>query len=380
MPNRAFHCLDGTPLRRPETALGGGARVVWNDGLLDAYLGWARQTGFRDYAVRIAGRLHVVAVERESVRAVLNDQADFQRNIAPTKHLFGAGMLRLTGEAWRVRRVMTTPPFRREGLGSAQPIVVDEVDRLLDRWRARGGEPFRPSRDLSRCMASILGRYLFGFELGAQDRPALHESLIALSVDSVLRHLLPRPAAILLNRWAVHRARRVLDALCGEILDRGGKTVFLEALRAAMAAGQLDRRTAIDEIRTFLIAGHETSATALSWMIAVLAERPEIQEDLRQESCGVDLRGGAPTDLLVRTTAVIRESLRLYPAVPISVLGRGRAKAGGAATAPSGAGSGPVDPRQRARVTMSSVIIPCSPCWSRWQCSIQRPAAEPSPP
>ncbi|MCO4769159.1 MAG: cytochrome P450 [Deltaproteobacteria bacterium] len=297
----------------------GNLRTIFSLGLLDAYQGWEQDRPGEDFLVWAGPAPHVVVVAPDSVQRVLNDSEHFARDIRPTKTMFGDGLLRQQGGAWVRRRAAASPPFKRGSLGSALPIVVEEVERLLQGWRARGTEPFRPTRDVAGCMLQILCRYLFGYRFDPEryGGRAFHSALVVLSSDSVLRHLLPRHAVAVARRRAIRRAHATLNELCADILESGGDAPFLTRLREDLTGGERTRQDVLDELRTFLIAGHETSATALNWALALLAQAPDEQEVLGREAR--EHTGFGHTEGLTAADRVFSETMRLYPPVPISV-------------------------------------------------------------
>lgn len=289
------------------------------NGLLDCYLRWAKE--YRDDYIIYAGPARrVVVVRPESAREVLFNQEKFERNTHPTKNLFGEGLLRLNGATWRDRRHLFAPPFRAESLDMLVPIVQDEANRLITLWRSRSGT-FKPQRDLSFSMLRILGRLMFGFDFDEREHGgrSLHRSLIALSTDTVLRHLLPRPLVWAMNWREVRFARRFLNDLSTRILEKGWSTPFMDALRGAVVEGQINRATAIDEIRSFLVAGHETSATAIAWTIATIPEHPAVLTTLAQDlEASRNAQSLSDVEKLETTVRVVKEVMRLFPPVPIS--------------------------------------------------------------
>jgi cytochrome P450 len=288
------------------------------EGPLQAYLRWAIAQR-RDFVIWAGARPHVVVIEPESVREMLLGD-HIIRNIEPIEAIFGEGLLRLEGESWKQRRSLYAAAFRGEPLAELVGIVQSEVERLIGSWHDRAGQAFRPSRDLSACLLRILGRFLFGFDFDEQRHGGkpLHTALVTLASDSVMRHFTPLLARR--NRAAVAAARRWLDDLCEEILRVGRDTPFLSALRGALARGEVDRATVIDELRTFLIAGHETSATAVAWVIALLAEHGELAEPLRREAqLAPGITTVAQVGELEITARWVKETLRLYPTVPLAV-------------------------------------------------------------
>lgn len=132
-----------------------------------------------------------------------------------------------------------------------------------------------------------------------------------------LRHI-PVPAMI-----RVKRAVRELDEIVDRIIrqrraggeDTGDLLSMLMAARDEDGSGMTDRQLR-DEILTFLLAGHETTAVSLSWTWYLLSQHPEVEQKLREELTQV-LGGRAPRleDLprLPYTDKVVKESMRLYP-------------------------------------------------------------------
>ncbi|HRI72364.1 MAG TPA: cytochrome P450, partial [Polyangium sp.] len=289
------------------------------DGLLGCYLRCAKE--YRDDYVFYAGpERRVVVVRPYSARGGLFKREAFERNTHPAKNLFGEGLLRLNGSTWRDRRHLFAPPFRAESLDMLVPVVQDEANRLITLWRSRSGT-FKPQRDLSFSMLRILGRLIFGFDFDEQEHGgrSLHRSLITLSMDAVLRHLLPRPLVWAMNWRELRFARRFMDGLCTQILEKGRSTPFMDALRGAVVEGQIDRATAIDEIRTFLVAGHETSATAIAWTLATLPEHPNVMTTLAQDlEASRNAQSLSDVERLETTARVVKEVMRLFPPVPIS--------------------------------------------------------------
>lgn len=315
----------------------GHLRPILRHGLLPALLEWARDVG-DDFVYWTGPVAHVVPVRPSSVMEVLGPSPGFVRNPGPTSALFGEGLLRLDGKAWRTRRAVFAPAFTHEAVQDVLPVLQEELDRLIADWSKRK-VPFRPARELSFCMLRTLGRFLFGFSFDPErhgGRP-LHRSLVTLSTDSVTRHLLGRPVAWLLAGRRVERARRWLDALTAEILDEGGDTPFMDGLRSAVGSGALTRQVAQDEIRTFLVAGHETTATALCWSLALVARHLEPAEALVAEHAAATrcLRH-ADVRALQASNRWVMEAMRLFPPVPISISTATRAHRLGRLDLPAG--------------------------------------------
>ncbi len=293
---------------------------VLRGGLLNSYLHWARAEG-DDFVVWLGPKPHVVALRPASVHRVLTDESHFLRNVHPTRQLFQNGILRLEGEVWRERRALFRPAFSRDSISDVVGIVQEEVDHLIRDWSA-AGEAVRPARDLSLVMLRVLGRFIFGFDFerhGFAGKP-MHRALIALTSNSVVTYLAGRAVAFAATGREVRQAQRWFDDVCSQIFEHAKDTPFMDALRGAVADGRMTRRTAIHEIRGMLAAGHETSATAIAWCVAMLAVHPEQSEAVANEgAAAAQATTLADVRDLRATLRWCRETMRLYPPVPMSI-------------------------------------------------------------
>jgi cytochrome P450 len=133
----------------------------------------------------------------------------------------------------------------------------------------------------------------------------------------ILRHV-PVPALLRVKR-AVRELDEIVNRIIGERRasgqDTGDLLSMLMAARDEDGSGMTDRQLR-DEVLTFLLAGHETTAVSLSWTWYLISQRPEVEKRLREELCQV-LGGRTPQleDLprLPYTDKVVKESMRLYP-------------------------------------------------------------------
>lgn len=264
-------------------------------------------------------------------RVVFGSRNDFQRDCTATERIFGGGTLTLAGEPWAERRRIVSPPMRHADVQSSFPIVAGAREELIEQWRGRS-EPFGPMRDASLAMLRVLGRFAFGFEFDAEKHGgrALHRALIALTTDATRAYF--APGANLMNRRRVNEARRHLRALGSEVVDHAygvrsrGEPLpdMMARLLEAADEGRLSRADLISEIIGFLVAGHETSATGLVWVLNVLARDADLQT-----ACRAEIRdalsaseGRIVSATLERTPLlqrVVKETMRLYPPVPLSV-------------------------------------------------------------
>lgn len=239
----------------------------------------------------------------------------------------GEGLLVADTDAWRRQRPLVQPAFHHETLEGIVGHIGASVDRLSAEW---GRRPSGCVVDVDTAMMTsgleIVGHALFGTDLSADAERLAHATLAALDVVVARARVPITPPA-----WVPTPANRRLQSAVRE-LDGAVSRMMVERSRnrAAEPSDMLDlllaarddsgrgltRREVRDQIVTFIVAGHETVASALTWAWALLAEHPETQEALQRESDEV-LAGRAPTFAdyarLPFARAVLDEALRLYP-------------------------------------------------------------------
>lgn len=239
----------------------------------------------------------------------------------------GEGLLVADTEAWRRQRPLVQPAFHHETL----ELIVGHMDAALQRlvrdWEAL---PDDAVVDVDAAMMhvalEVVGHALFGTDLSADAARLAEATLSALEVVVARARVpitppdwIPTPA----NR-RLQAAMRELDAAVRRmIIDRRrlGPSRPSDMLDLLMAATdeyghRLSLREVRDQVVTFIVAGHETVASALTWAWALLAANPDVQADLQDEADAV--LGGRPATFadygrLPLTRAVLDEALRLYP-------------------------------------------------------------------
>jgi cytochrome P450 len=246
--------------------------------------------------------------------------------------LVGAGLLTSDGEAWRKQRKLAAPPLQPKRIASYADTMVECAQRMAAGFR--DCEVREISDDMSKLTLDIVGRTLLGFD------PRREAEQISRVLDDGMRYfdfemrtpLGMLPAHILTpTRRKVREGRSELEAILLRIIARcrrdEAKTAdhFLARLvHARDEDGEaMSDRQLIDEAITMLMAGHETTALALTYALYLLSEHPAALARARAEIEGQ--LGGRPAKLadvpqLRFIDAVIREALRLYP--PAYAMGR----------------------------------------------------------
>jgi cytochrome P450 len=278
----------------------------------------------------------------DGIKHVLQDHHDnFARRTPPHAVLratLGNGLATSEGDFWRRQRRLVQPAFHRARLQGFAAIMADAARALADRWvgLAAAGEPVDLAPELSRLGLQMLGRCLFQLDLDQEARTVGAALLTVLhhTIDTV-NAFLPIPAAIptpanLRFRAAVRELDRVVQDMIDERRREGGDrpdllTMLIQARDQDTGEGMTDRQLR-DEVLTLTLAGHETTANALSWTLALLSRHPDVRRRLEREVD--DALGGRPPEIddlprLPYVRMVLEESMRLYPPawnVPRSVV------------------------------------------------------------
>jgi cytochrome P450 len=262
------------------------------------------------------------------------------------KPILGNGLVTSEGDFWRRQRKLSAPAFQASRLPAYADAMIEGTARMLDEWapgpEADTVEP--PARDVNADMMRLTLRIACKTLFGADVCPdpdvvgrAMEEGLEGIAarfrLTVPLPSWMPTPSNVRLRR-----SMRTLHAVVADIIagrraaapgpaggEAAGGNDLLSTLLSArdehgapMTPAQL-----LDEVLTLLLAGHETTALALSYALYLLAHHPESQETLAAELDRV-LGGRLPAygDLprLAYTRNVVTEAMRLYP--PADFLGR----------------------------------------------------------
>ena len=276
---------------------------------------------FRVFHIRCCLVNHPDLIEQVLVRE--QDRTIKNWDARQLKVALGDGLLTNEGDAWRGQRRLIQPAFHNDAIRRYAEIMVRNTGRMLASWR--DGEVRDLQADLMAVTLEIVAEALFGVDLAPQSRligPALGDVMEwferVFTGGLPLPLWIPTPANLKMRR-AIGR----FDALVSSFIrQRRASPVrgsdLLSSLLAATdeaGAGMTDRQLR-DEVMTLLLAGHETTALALSWTWHLLGQHPKVEQQLHAELDRV-LEGRAPavSDLPMLTYAerVIKESMRLYP-------------------------------------------------------------------
>ena len=301
------------------------------------FLKLAREYGPVSSLQFLGRRLYFFAAP-EGVREVLVTQADSMQKGFLVKRIWeslvgvmGNGLLTSEGEFHARQRRLVVPSFHRERLARYAAIMVENTAAHTARWT--DGQSMDFAEEMSHLTLGIVGQSLFGANLG-QNAEAIGQALGTLmSLVERTRSPLQQLPWSRSAREYEHARTKLDEVVLGMITarrasgehDRGDLLSVLMLARDEETGGPGMTDTQIrDEVMTIMLAGHETTASALAWTFHLLAQRPEVETLLHAELDEVLPPGYTPTlaDLsrLVYTRQVLSESMRLYP--PAWILAR----------------------------------------------------------
>ncbi|MFC7080583.1 cytochrome P450 [Halorussus caseinilyticus] len=244
----------------------------------------------------------------------------FQEALGPVT---GNGILNSEGEFWRRQRHLVEPAFHPERISTYAEMMVDVTEGQTARWR--DDEVRDVHSEMTALTLEIVGRSLFGLDLSDEsERVGDALEVVMDASEFSLADLLPKEVPTP-GRRRLENAVETLDRVVARIIrerkrnptDDDVVSMLLSA-RDEEGEGMSDRQVR-DEVMTLLLAGHETTALALTFTFFVLAQNPGVEEKLLAELDDV-LGGDRPTmaDLndLTYLEQVVQESMRLYPPVP----------------------------------------------------------------
>jgi cytochrome P450 len=254
------------------------------------------------------------------------------RALQRSKRLLGEGLLTSEGEFHRRQRRLAQPAFHRQRINSYGAVMTDYASRAAARWH--DGASLDMAQEMMRLTLGIVGKTLFDAdveeeaqEIGAALTTIIEMFDLMMMPFSELLEKLPLPQ----NR-RFQRARERLDLTIYRLIeerrkrgeDRGDllSMLLLAQDEEGQSGGMTDAQVR-DEAMTIFLAGHETTAVALTWTWHLLSQHPEIEAKLHaelDETLGSRLPAVEDVPRLSYTEMVLAESMRLYP--PAWALGR----------------------------------------------------------
>ncbi len=273
----------------------------------------------------------VVATSPQSARDILGrsgEHAERTRVHHETRHLFGPSLFNLTHEPWLPRRRTLQPIFTKQHVREFGGHMAEAAQTVVDNWS--DGTQIDLDAECRQLTLRALGRSVLGLDLDE------HADTLATPVRNALEYVADRALRpVRAPRWLPTPARRraraasdELHQLADQILQScranpAREAPLVQALIAARdpATGQV---LSDGEIRTelvsFMVAGHDTTATTLTYALWALGNHPEMQEKARAEVASAGDRELTPDDVhaLSYTVQVLHEALRLCPPAAVT--------------------------------------------------------------
>ena len=287
---------------------------------------------FGDIAHYHVGPLHVYQVNHpDLVRQILVDEPEKFYKARLIKHAFsrfaGEGLLTSDGAHWRQQRRLMQPAFNHSHLTTYGSVMVEYAHQMIDSFPE--GQVIEVNAEMAALTLRVVIKCLFGTDI-TRETQDLGPLMVAVldAANQRLNAVLDVPPWVptrrnLREKRAVARLDSMLQAFITARRASGGNendllSVLLAATDEESGARMTDRQLR-DEMMTLVLAGHETTATALTWTWYLLTQHPTIESELLDELQRV-LHGRTPTaaDLpnLPYTDMIVREAMRLYPPAP----------------------------------------------------------------
>ncbi|WP_184924316.1 cytochrome P450 [Kitasatospora gansuensis] len=267
-------------------------------------------------AVRLApgatGSPTVLVTDPGAVQHVLAQHPDrYVKRSHRARVLVGDGVLSATGEAWKRQRRLLQSQFTGTGMRRYEQRITAAARTIAERWAeyARTGERFDLGEEMRRFALDTIWRSLTGHPVDATTEREL------AAVARVVAALPTLPAGAVAAQQAVAADSAVIDAVARHAIEAArqgpagpeGPGLLHVLLDAAAERPEYTDRLIRDELVTQLVAGHETTASTLTWLHLLLDRHPTA----REQALAAGPEGSPERRDAVR--ALVHETLRLYP-------------------------------------------------------------------
>ena len=285
----------------------------------------------------LLGRPITYVIKPEYLRILLKDEAHkLVRDDAMSRALepaLGAGLLTSDGQVWQAQRRVVAPAFRPERVRTFIPAIVEAAERTLRRWQVS-------SRESVIDLQAEMMRTSFDAIIGmiVSDQESIDSRAFGAAMDTYLGQTnwkmafgiagapgwLPHPGS-----FAGKHAASTLRSMVSEVIQQRRRRgdVGDDLLGTMMKASDpetgntFDDQWLIDNLLTFVMAGHETTALVIAWALRLIAAHPEIRQRILDEvaNSSADLADPLAMDQLGYTKQVIFETMRLFPPAALLV-------------------------------------------------------------
>ena len=280
---------------------------------------------------RFFGRSSFILNTPDAIRHVLVDNYENYSRTPPgirvLRPMLGEGLLISEGRAWKHQRRTLAPAFTPRAVAPLVPHMIAAIDEAIAKLRETGGGAVDLREAMQRMTLEIAGRTMFSLGMGRHGA-ALRDFVMEYGTRLARPHFLdlllplawPSPQdfarARFRRRWTAFVAMLMAERrAAGKNAGAPPRDLFdlMDAARDPETGESFTDAQLGDQVATMILAGHETTATALFWSLYLLALDPETQEQVAAEVAGATVEGGFDPERLKFTRAVIDETMRLYP-------------------------------------------------------------------
>lgn len=281
-----------------------------------------------------------IANSPETIRHVFvgnasNYHSKSTQQIKALAPLLGDGLFVSDGETWAKHRKLITPSFDSTHIKMYSKSMIGAIQETRERWdKLESNSNILMQPEMASLGAEIISRTLFGEKLGAENAESVVEAFA--NYQAVVKQM-DLPKLLGLPDWIPNlngkvgkgkKAAKTIHAVVDDIMKKATHKEYQDTLAAQLirANHNLDESESMtheqirNEIIVLFMAGHETTANVLAWMWYLLSQAPDVEKKMHDELDSV-LGGATPTfsDIanLPYTRAILDETMRLYPPVPI---------------------------------------------------------------
>jgi cytochrome P450 len=290
------------------------------------------------FSVKIPGKEILVIQNPEMVQHILvRNMRNFEkdRGYEVLALLLGNGLITNTDyTSWRKQRTLLQPPFHRDSLQNMCNIVVQSVERLLKKWKAKEGSTINFTHEMAWLTIDIVCKTLFTSDVSDEQIQMVWRNLNFLNeagskMASNPYHIpwkFPLPRYVKARKYIAEMNELIYGIINKRKQQKDPPRDLLQLLMEARyednGTGMTDEQIR-DEIMTVFVAGHETTVNALSWTWYLLKQNPDCELKLFDESKQYADKNPGFYDIpsLKYGWQVMNESMRIYPPVP--AIGRG---------------------------------------------------------
>lgn len=290
--------------------------ISFNEDALSRLCGAFRQYGdaFRIYSPVTQAHIYVFSHPDHVRRVLVDNHQNYTKGIGIERVgiLLGNGIMVSEGELWRRQRRMIQPAFHRDVIARMVEHIRTANHELLEKWMtcADNKREINLTQDMSDVTLNIVLRSIFGNDL---------DTIVSMHGSNPFAILTEETERNLSFAYKFRSLSKLIMDCVNRRRAQNSEHFDLLAMLMAARDRKLDEampdKQLLDEVMTLIVAGHETTASALNWMWYLLSQHPDVESRLHQE---LDRRSADPPPMdavtqLPYARQVIEETLRLYP-------------------------------------------------------------------